>query len=92
MSLACFTPRHFCEYIYISKLSFDIKKLASDLVAINCRVDDVEDNSNLRRGYPVAHSIFGIAQTINSANYIYFCALKELSKLKNKETLAIYTG
>lgn len=54
-------------------------------------IDDVEDSSLLRRGVPVAHSIFGTAQTINSANYVYFCALKELQKLGNPKTLEIYT-
>ena len=54
-------------------------------------IDDVEDNSQLRRGVPVAHSIFGTAQTINSANYVYFCALQELTKLNNPEAIKIYT-
>ena len=54
-------------------------------------VDDVEDSSLLRRGVPVAHSIFGIAQTLNSANYVYFCALQDLLKLNNPETIKIYT-
>lgn len=48
-------------------------------------VDDVEDSSLLRRGLPVAHSIFGTAQTINSANYVYFVALQELLKLDQLE-------
>lgn len=56
------------------------------------RVDDVEDDSLLRRGVPVAHKIFGIAQTINSANYVYFLALQELSKLNNPALITIYTG
>lgn len=55
------------------------------------RVDDVEDSSLLRRGIPVAHSIFGTAQTINSANYVYFQALQELVKLNNPEVVQIYT-
>ena len=55
-------------------------------------IDDVEDSSVLRRGVPVAHSIFGIPQTINSANYVYFLALKELSLLQNStEAIGIYT-
>ncbi|KAI5793087.1 isoprenoid synthase domain-containing protein [Geopyxis carbonaria] len=54
-------------------------------------VDDVEDNSELRRGVPVAHSIFGVAQTINTANYIYFCALEEVAKLRKPECLQVYT-
>ncbi|MCJ1432769.1 geranylgeranyl pyrophosphate synthetase [Xylographa pallens] len=54
-------------------------------------VDDVEDFSLLRRGVPVAHSIFGTAQTLNSANYVYFCALQELLKLNNPKSIQIYT-
>ncbi|KAL2104451.1 hypothetical protein VUR80DRAFT_723 [Thermomyces stellatus] len=53
-------------------------------------VDDVEDSSSLRRGLPVAHNIFGVAQTINSANYIYFCALQELQRLGNPEAVSVY--
>lgn len=44
-------------------------------------VDDIQDSSELRRGFPVAHRIFGVAQTINSANHIYFVALQELLQL-----------
>lgn len=53
-------------------------------------VDDVQDSSELRRGFPVAHSIFGIAQTINSANYIYFLALQELQKLQNIQAVSMF--
>lgn len=45
----------------------------------------------LRRGIPVAHSIFGVAQTLNSSNYVYFCALHELQKLQNPRAIDIYT-
>ncbi|KAG9544525.1 geranylgeranyl diphosphate synthase 1, partial [Aureobasidium melanogenum] len=38
----------------------------------------------------VAHNIFGTAQTINSANYVYFCALRELMKLNNPQAIEIY--
>lgn len=51
----------------------------------------MEDSSLLRRGVPVAHSIFGTAQTINSANYVYFIALQELQALKNPQAISIYT-
>lgn len=46
-------------------------------------IDDIQDNSLLRRGEPVAHSIYGMAQTINKANYVYFLAAAELRKLPN---------
>jgi geranylgeranyl diphosphate synthase type 3 len=54
------------------------------------RIDDVEDNSILRRGIPVAHNIFGTAQTINSANYVYFLALQEVQQLNNPLAMDIY--
>ncbi|KAK9320557.1 isoprenoid synthase domain-containing protein [Lipomyces orientalis] len=54
-------------------------------------VDDVEDSATLRRGFPVAHSIYGVAQTINSSNYVYFLALQEISKLNNPAVYKIYT-
>lgn len=54
------------------------------------RIDDVEDNSVLRRGVPVAHNIFGTAQTINSANYVYFLALQEIQRLNNPAAIDIY--
>lgn len=53
-------------------------------------VDDVQDSSELRRGFPVAHNIFGVPQTINSANYIYFLALQELQKLNNPSIITVF--
>jgi geranylgeranyl diphosphate synthase, type III len=67
-----------------------ITKVVGMLHTASLLVDDVEDSSSLRRGHPVAHNIFGVAQTINSANYIYFCALQELQKLKNQKALSVY--
>ncbi|KAG6038602.1 hypothetical protein E4U41_003998 [Claviceps citrina] len=53
-------------------------------------VDDVQDSSELRRGFPVAHHIFGVPQTINSANYIYFVALQEIQKLQNPRSISVF--
>lgn len=47
------------------------------------RIDDIEDGSELRRGHPVAHAIFGIPQTINAANYVYFIALERTLALNH---------
>lgn len=46
-----------------------------------CRIDDIEDNALLRRGYPVAHSVYGIAHTINASNYALFIALERIIAL-----------
>jgi geranylgeranyl diphosphate synthase, type III len=69
-----------------------ITKVVTMLHTSSLLIDDVEDSSILRRGIPVAHSIFGTAQTINSANYVYFLALEELQKLTNwKEAVEIFS-
>ncbi|CAH1984228.1 unnamed protein product [Acanthoscelides obtectus] len=52
-------------------------------------IDDIQDNSILRRGIPVAHSIYGIASTINSANYTFFIALERIMDLKHPEAVTI---
>ena len=49
-------------------------------------VDDIEDGAQLRRGQPVAHLIYGVPQTINTANYAYFLAYKELAALRNHDS------
>lgn len=54
-------------------------------------VDDIEDNSKLRRGFPVAHSIYGIPSVINSANYVYFLGLQKVLTLGHPEAVKIFT-
>ncbi|KAJ1305969.1 hypothetical protein OPQ81_010684 [Rhizoctonia solani] len=60
-----------------------VSKVVSMLHNASLMMDDVEDDSQLRRGAPVAHKIYGIPQTINTANYVYFLAYRELFKLRD---------
>ncbi|WVF72522.1 hypothetical protein IAT40_007339 [Kwoniella sp. CBS 6097] len=59
-----------------------ITKVVRMLHNASLLMDDVEDNSELRRGQPVAHAIYGVPQTINTANYVYFLAMQELLALR----------
>ncbi|CBX96522.1 hypothetical protein LEMA_P107870.1 [Plenodomus lingam JN3] len=68
-----------------------ITRVVGMLHTASLLVDDVEDSSLLRRGIPVAHSIFGIPQTINSANYVYFKALQHLLLMQNPKLVDIFT-
>ncbi|KAJ5101065.1 Geranylgeranyl pyrophosphate synthase [Penicillium angulare] len=54
-------------------------------------IDDIGDESELRRGITTAHRIFRAAQIINSANYVYFLALQETQKLKNPAASESFT-
>ncbi|KAF2396802.1 terpenoid synthase [Trichodelitschia bisporula] len=67
-----------------------ITRVVGMLHTASLLVDDVEDSSHLRRGVPVAHNIFGTAQTINSANYVYFLALADLTALGTPEAIPIF--
>ncbi|KAJ2931076.1 hypothetical protein H1R20_g5981, partial [Candolleomyces eurysporus] len=40
--------------------------------------DDIEDFTELRRGQPVAHRVFGLPRTINTAAYAMFVAMNKL--------------
>ncbi len=55
-------------------------------------IDDIQDNSKLRRGSPVAHSIYGVPLTINAANYIYFLAMQKALTLKHSDVTQIFVG
>jgi len=68
-----------------------IKDVIEMLHTSSLLIDDVEDDSELRRGVPVAHKIFGIPSTISCANYVYFIALENLLKLKNLNLIKIYS-
>jgi geranylgeranyl diphosphate synthase, type III len=84
----------FDEFLKVPPVSLAvITKVVGMLHTSSLLIDDVQDNSILRRGIPVAHNIFGTAQTINSANYVYFLALKELQNLVNRdEGIEIFTN
>lgn len=83
----------FNSFLRVPPRSLDIiTKVVGMLHTSSLLIDDVQDGSQLRRGIPVAHNIFGVAQTINSANYVYFLALQELQRLENRdEAMEIFT-
>ncbi len=56
--------------------------------------DDIEDNSVLRRGIPVAHKVFGVPSTLNCGNYVMFQALERVLRLgggRPVEAAAVFT-
>jgi geranylgeranyl diphosphate synthase type 3 len=69
-----------------------IKDIIGDLHNASLLIDDIEDNSKLRRGIPVAHSIFGIPSVINTANYVYFLALEKCHALNNPKAMQVFVG
>ncbi|KAF4960704.1 hypothetical protein FGADI_783 [Fusarium gaditjirri] len=58
-----------------------IKDVVSFLHQSSLMLDDIEDGSKLRRGQPSTHTIYGLGQTINSANYIFLQAFARVRSL-----------
>ncbi|KAL8757297.1 MAG: hypothetical protein Q9199_002323 [Rusavskia elegans] len=55
-------------------------------------LDDCEDAlSELRRGSPASHIIFGQAQTINTGTFLFVRAVQEVARLPNARSTAVLT-
>jgi geranylgeranyl diphosphate synthase type 3 len=67
-----------------------VKSVVGELHNASLLIDDIEDNSRMRRGQPSAHMIFGVAPVINSANYVYFLALESCHQLESKEAMNVF--
>ncbi|KAJ3021384.1 UNVERIFIED_CONTAM: Geranylgeranyl pyrophosphate synthase [Siphonaria sp. JEL0065] len=67
-----------------------ISEIIEMLHTASLLIDDVEDGSDLRRGLPVAHKIYGVASAINSGNYVYFLALKKAISLEIPSIMEIF--
>lgn len=61
-----------------------IKGIVNQLHNASLMLDDIEDNSPLRRGKTAAHIVFGESQTINSANFLFVQAIQEASNLNSQ--------
>jgi fusicocca-2,10(14)-diene synthase/ophiobolin F synthase len=69
-----------------------IKKIVNLLHGASLMLDDIQDSSELRRGKPAAHMVFGTMQTINSAGYRFLGALSEVMTLDSERCLEIFRG
>ncbi|KAJ5491746.1 geranylgeranyl pyrophosphate synthase [Penicillium diatomitis] len=52
-------------------------------------IDDVQDDSKMRRGNPAAHTIFGMPQTVNSGLFMFTEAVEEARRFKNELSMDI---
>lgn len=69
-----------------------ITSIVDSLHGASLILDDLEDNSPLRRGQPSVHSIFGPAQAINSANALFVRAVSEAAAALRPASLAAALG
>jgi geranylgeranyl diphosphate synthase type 3 len=65
---------HHIENVQLLELIGEIISIFHDSSLL---IDDIEDNSQFRRGLPTAHTKFGVPLTINCGNLMYFVALQK---------------
>ncbi|KAK8133580.1 hypothetical protein PG984_005592 [Apiospora sp. TS-2023a] len=53
-----------------------IRDIINLLHSFSLMLDDIQDGSQLRRGLPAAHMVFGVGQTINASNLVFIKALQ----------------
>jgi geranylgeranyl diphosphate synthase type 3 len=63
-----------------------INRITNDCHNASLVIDDIEDNSELRRNEPCAHIKYGIPLTLNAGYYSIFKSLNEITKYFSKET------
>ncbi|KAI5986809.1 isoprenoid synthase domain-containing protein [Pisolithus albus] len=70
-------------WLNVPKSKLDVITRVIDMVHnASLMLDDIEDESELRRGKPAAHMVYGIPQTINSASYACWLAYQQLSSIQ----------
>ncbi|KAK4104428.1 terpenoid synthase [Parathielavia hyrcaniae] len=69
-----------------------IKKIINLLHGASLMMDDIQDSSQLRRGKPATHMVFGPMQTINAAGNQFLDALHEVQKLSSPRCMEIFCG
>ncbi|KAL4964478.1 bifunctional terpene synthase/polyprenyl synthetase family protein [Aspergillus stella-maris] len=67
-----------------------IKRTVEYLHHSSLMLDDIEDDSTLRRGKSCTHMLYGNAQTINAANYAFVSAFAEVQKMQSPSDTAIF--
>ncbi|KAL4079322.1 terpenoid synthase [Scleroderma citrinum] len=74
-------------WLNVPKAKLDVITQVVDMVHnASLLLDDIEDDSELRRGKPAAHKVYGIPQTINSATYAVWLAYQRLASIRVSDT------
>lgn len=74
-----------------TNLTTVIGEIINDLHNASLILDDIQDDSLLRRGSPATHCIFGNAQSINSATYMFMSTCLRMQSLQLSNSTAMNT-
>ncbi|KAH8427672.1 bifunctional terpene synthase/polyprenyl synthetase family protein [Aspergillus melleus] len=67
-----------------------VKTVLVKILNATLMMDDIQDRSLFRRGFPAAYTVFGINPVINSATYLYANAGEMLLHLEDKRCAQVF--
>jgi len=68
-----------------------IKRAIKRVQYLSLLIDDIEDNSYLRKGKPVAHHVYGLSHTLNTTNLVIGHLLQDFLALDHPQVPQIVT-
>ena len=78
--------------IFVNNEKYCVRRLVLQLcITLHCRIDDIQDNSALRRGTPAAHTVYGVASTLSAAMCVYFKSMQMVLSFNHPDCLKLYT-
>ena len=80
------------ELVSDAEPSYNLVPLVEFVHTASLIHDDIEDNSDVRRGEPAAYKVYGIDSAINSGSWLYFAAAEciQNSSLSSEEKNILY--
>jgi geranylgeranyl diphosphate synthase type 3 len=78
--------------VFVHKEKYCVRSFMLQLcITLHCRIDDIQDNSFLRRGISAAHKVYGVARTISAAMCVYFISLQKALSSNHSDMIKLYT-
>ncbi|XP_076633334.1 terpene synthase-like [Colletes latitarsis] len=68
----------------------EIALILNTLYISTLMYDDIQDEAVLRKGVPVAHSVYGIAKTLNAGSHAIFLAIQKTQALNHPKAMEIF--
>ncbi|KAJ1943724.1 Geranylgeranyl pyrophosphate synthase [Kickxella alabastrina] len=72
-------------------LLLEISSIIRKLHTSSLLLDNIEDSSELRRGVPAAHTIYGIPMALNAENYVYCISTRGVLQMKRPKIMEVFT-
>ena len=82
---------NFKKEIFVNNEKYCVRCFVLQLcITLHCRIDDIQDNSALRRGIPAAHRVYGFASTISAGLCVFFKSIQMVLSFNHPDCIKLY--